>query len=188
MTTIDEVADRVGSETERNRKLAVWIGFVAVWLSIASWGGGNAQLDVNQSQLLATNAWAFYQAKNIRRNDLSVAVDQMRFNLMAHDTTEAQRKEGISLMQGWHAYADQLFDEKSTGEGMQQLAIAARMHEKERTKAQKADSAFGLANVALQSSIVFASLAILVGLTSVIWLSGAAGAVGIAFAVFGLMQ
>jgi uncharacterized protein DUF4337 len=57
-----------GISKQRERLIAVYIAILAVALSICSVGGGNATKDATARNIEASNAWAFFQAKNIRRN------------------------------------------------------------------------------------------------------------------------
>ena len=67
-----------GSSKQRERLIAVYIAILAVALSICSVGGGNATKDATARNIEASNAWAFFQAKNIRRNDVRIADQRSR--------------------------------------------------------------------------------------------------------------
>lgn len=54
-------------EKRRNRWTAVYISILAVLLAVAALGGSNASKDMVNSNILATNYWAFFQAKNVRQ-------------------------------------------------------------------------------------------------------------------------
>ena len=52
---------------DRERWIGVWIGALAVILAICSMGGNNAGKDATLKNIEAANTWAFFQAKNMRR-------------------------------------------------------------------------------------------------------------------------
>ena len=59
--------DKDGKD-ERSKWVGVYIGVLAVLLAICNVGGANATKDATHSNIAAANTWAFFQAKNIRRN------------------------------------------------------------------------------------------------------------------------
>ena len=66
--SMDEVIDRLRTDPDALKKwVGVYIGVLAVLLAICSVGGANAAKDATRANIEATNTWAFYQAKNIRR-------------------------------------------------------------------------------------------------------------------------
>ncbi|MGE5267310.1 MAG: DUF4337 family protein, partial [Deltaproteobacteria bacterium] len=64
---LDDLAKDVqdGSDSGRDRWVAVYIGVLAVILAICAMGGGNATKDATLSNIEAANVWAFFQAKNM---------------------------------------------------------------------------------------------------------------------------
>ena len=67
--SMDDVVERLsGDENERNKWIGVYIGVLAVLLAICGMGGGNAAKDATRANIEASNTWAFFQAKNMRRN------------------------------------------------------------------------------------------------------------------------
>ena len=41
-------------------------------------GGGNATKEMMGASIIVNDTWAFYQAKNIRQNEMRLAADQMK--------------------------------------------------------------------------------------------------------------
>ena len=70
-----------GISKQRERLIAVYIAILAVALSICSIGGGNATKDATARNIEASNAWAFFQAKNIRRNDVRIEISDLELRL-----------------------------------------------------------------------------------------------------------
>ena len=61
-------------KTGRDRLIAVYIGVLAVVLAVCGVGGGNAMKDATARNIEASNIWAFFQAKNIRRHELRLQI------------------------------------------------------------------------------------------------------------------
>ena len=68
----------------RDRLVGVYIGILAVVLAICSLGGSNAEQDATQQNIAASNVWAFFQAKNARRQALRLHADE--FDVMLKTT------------------------------------------------------------------------------------------------------
>ena len=68
-------AERENSRS-RDRLVGVYIGILAVILAICSLGGSNADQDSTQQNIAASNVWAFFQAKNARRQSLRLMADE----------------------------------------------------------------------------------------------------------------
>ena len=74
-------ATRSREARSRDKLIGVYIGILAVVLAVCSMGGGNAgQGRDAQQNIEASNTWAFFQAKNARRQALRLHADE--FELM----------------------------------------------------------------------------------------------------------
>jgi len=62
---------------------------LAVLLAFTSLGGGNTTKDANLANVSATNTWSFFQAKNLRRNEVNLAADNLRIVLAMQTATPA---------------------------------------------------------------------------------------------------
>ena len=82
MDEITEATDLAEAD-RRSRWTGVFIGVLAVLLAICSMGGDNAAKDANRANIDATNTWAFFQAKNIRRQMINLRIDEMELELAA---------------------------------------------------------------------------------------------------------
>ena len=61
--------------------IGVYIAVLAVMLALCAMGGGNAAKDATIKNIEATNTWAFFQAKNMRRHVLRLQADEMELRL-----------------------------------------------------------------------------------------------------------
>ena len=64
-----------------NKKIAILISVLALFLAIAETLGKSAQTDALSSNVEASNLWAFYQAKTIRKTTMETAAEQMEVDV-----------------------------------------------------------------------------------------------------------
>jgi len=87
-------ADRENSKS-RDRLVGVYIGILAVILAICSLGGSNANQDSTEQYIAASNVWAFFQAKNARRQALRLHTDEFEMMLKTAPTMPDAVKKSI---------------------------------------------------------------------------------------------
>jgi hypothetical protein len=149
----ERVAEPASERTEGFRKqVALAVGIMAMLLAIASLGGENAMKDTINSNILAANAFAFYQARNIRQ-DIYVAMG---------DVLESSGKDPAN----YRARAEREGKEKTT------LLDEARAHDAERATAQRRDVNFDYARALYQIAIVLGSVSIVAASRALIVVSG----------------
>ena len=94
--SMDEVIDRLRTDTDAlNKWVGVYIGVLAVLLAICSVGGANAAKDATRANIEATNTWAFFQAKNIRRTSTNLAADELELLLSAQPGMPAPARQAM---------------------------------------------------------------------------------------------
>ncbi|HLL46245.1 MAG TPA: DUF4337 domain-containing protein [Longimicrobiaceae bacterium] len=157
---------------ERFRSVvALVIAVLATLLAVASLGGGNVSEEVVNSNIHASDTWAFYQAKNIRQTSMNLAADEMEATLLASGASlspEARRDIEAKVAR-YRATSARYDDEPDPdapgdslrGEGKKQLRARALSHEARRDRAQEQDANFDYASVLYQIAIVLGSVAIL---------------------------
>lgn len=167
-----------------NKKIAILISVLAALLAIVETAGKNAQTQFLSHQVEASNLWAFYQAKTIRRTVLISAADRLQHDrsLMA----DVQTETGTAIDQrlsGWRADIDRWESEPSTGEGRRELTARAQAQEKQRDDSSRRYHWFEYGSAALQLAIVLASASIVTGMALLAWgaigLGGLGGALGL---------
>ena len=72
----NELIENAGEDKTKNRT-ALTIAVLAMVLAIASLGGSNSAKEATQENILAANAYAFYQAKTIRQTSLKIAYSDL---------------------------------------------------------------------------------------------------------------
>src|SRR5256885_6946929 len=81
--SLDNLAELAADKDERNKWVGVFIGVLAVLLAICNVGGANATKDATHANIAASDAWAFFQAKNIRRTATTLAANELELMLAA---------------------------------------------------------------------------------------------------------
>jgi hypothetical protein len=118
--SIDDVRDSLaGDDDARNKWIGVWIGVLAVLLAICGVGGGNATKDASRANIDASNTWAFFQAKNIRRTGYILAAEELELTLLAQPGLAPDAAAAIKAkVAAWKATADRYRSEPDTREGL----------------------------------------------------------------------
>lgn len=177
--SIDDVRDALTDDNARNKWIGVWIGVLAVLLAVCGVGGGNAAKDANRANIDASNTWAFFQAKNIRRTSYILAADELELTLLAQPFLTPEAATSIKTkMSAWRATADRYRTEPDTREGLAELSARAKAFERERDQALRKDPYFDLAAALIQIGIVLASVAIIAGTSALLFVSFGVGALG----------
>ena len=167
-------------KTTRDRLIAVYIGILAVLLAVCGVGGGNAMKDATARNIEASNTWAFFQAKNIRRHDLRLQVGEFEVQLASDpQLPDPARKLIDEKIAKYRKDEARLTSEPETGEGLNELLVKGKALEVQRDRAMLKDPFFDYGQALLQVAIVLASIAIITGGTSLLVLSSLMAALGI---------
>jgi hypothetical protein len=178
---MDEVLEKLGSDSEaRNRWVGVYIGILAVLLAICGVGGGNAAKDATRANIEAANTWAFFQAKNIRRQSIRLAVDELELRLATEpDMPAAARQAVTKRIAEYRAAVQRLTSEPDKQEGLDELFVKGKALEVERDVALRKDPYFDWSQALLQIAIVLASVHLIIGSLPLLGLSGGLGGLGV---------
>ena len=161
------------SSDKRKNRTALTISILAMVLAIASLGGSNAAKEATQENILAANAYAFYQAKTIRQTSLKIAATDLELQLAREPAMVATAKELFQKkIDEYKKTIDRYESEPDTKQGTKELLIQAREHEAARDHALRQDPWFDYAEGMLQIAIVLLSVSI-VGSIPVLFLVGA---------------
>jgi hypothetical protein len=180
-----EHAEHAEHASGENRKIALLIAVIALCLALSETLGKGAQTESIAKNVEASNLWAFFQAKTIRRTVVQTAAEQAKFGTAADDAGKAALAKQID---DWQKTAARYRSEPSTHEGSEELAERAKHAEEERNLATEKYHHFEIASAAFQISIVLASAAIITGM---MWLAGVSGILtlaGIAITALGLLN
>ncbi len=187
MTEIHETIEKAqkGEHDEYfNRRIALLIAVLALFLSFSETLGKSAQTEAIDANVKSTDTWAFFQAKDIRRTTLNTAADQTA--LLAANAADPGAKAAIDKqIEAWRATAARYESDPKTGEGRKELAEHAKEQEGERDLAMARYHHYELASAAFQIGIVLASACVITGMVGLAWFGGALGILGLALMLFG---
>jgi hypothetical protein len=178
--SLDEVAERLGDKDERNKWVGVFIGVLAVLLAICNVGGANATKDATHANIAVSDTWAFFQAKNIRRNTATLAANELELLLAAQPgmPDEAKRKFEDKI-RDYRAEVQRLTTDSARNEGLDELFARAKSLEVVRDVALQKDPYFDWSQALLQIAIVLASVHLIIGNLWLLGLSGGLGGLGV---------
>ena len=182
-----EHAEHAEHASGENKKIALLIAVIALCLALSETLGKGAQTESISKNVEASNLWAFFQAKSIRRTAVQTAAEQGKLNL-ATTTDEAAKAALQKQIDDWQKTAARYRSEPETGEGSEQLSERAKHAEHERDEATAKYHHFELASAAFQVAIVLASATIITGIAALVWVSGLVTLAGIAMTLLGLFQ
>ena len=177
-----EHAEHAGSE---NKKIALLIAVIALCLALSETLGKGAQTEAIAKNVEASNLWAFFQAKSIRRTVVQTAAEQARLGTPSGDAAKAAAQKQI---EEWQKTAARYRSEPETREGTEQLSERAKHAEHERDEATEKYHHYELASAAFQISIVLASAAIITSIIWLAWISGILTLAGIAITALGIFN
>jgi hypothetical protein len=182
-----EHAEHAEHASVENKKIALLIAVIALCLALSETLGKGAQTEAIAKNVEASNLWAFFQAKSIRRTVVQTAAEQGKLSLgsAGDDTTRAALQKQID---DWQKTAARYRSEPETGEGTEQLSERAKHAEEERNLATAKYHHFEIASAAFQIAIVLASATIITGIVVLAWISGVLTLAGIAVTALGILS
>jgi ABC-type nickel/cobalt efflux system permease component RcnA len=178
-----------GGHDSQNKKIALVIAVLALFLAFSETLGKSAQTSALNFQIEASNLWNFFQAKNIRRTTTLVAAESAKID--AGTTSDEARKAALAKqIDDWNKTAARYRSEPEAGggkgEGTVELARRAKEMENERDTALNKYHYFEFASAALQIGIVLCSAAVITSMLVLVWIAGGLGVLGLAFMAKGL--
>ncbi|RXH23551.1 hypothetical protein XH99_15700 [Bradyrhizobium nanningense] len=179
-----EHAEHAEHASGSNKKIALLIAVLALFLAVSETLGKGAQTESISKNVEAANLWAFFQAKSIRRTVVATAAEQGKLTLAAAD--EAQKPAVQKQVDDWTKTAQRYRSEPETGEGTEQLAEKAKHAEHDRDEATAKYHHFELASAAFQIGIVLASATIITGMFALAYVSGILTLAGLFMTALGL--
>jgi uncharacterized membrane protein YcjF (UPF0283 family) len=145
-------AKEAAAEAKERRHLApvsITIATLAVFVAIVSLLGHRAHTEELLMQTRATDQWSYYQAKNMRRNNLE-ALDEV---LTALENTKAERAQEVQ--KHFHEEIDKYREQQKD------IQTEARELEVEVQRASRRADRFDLGEVFLEIALVVTSITLL---------------------------
>jgi uncharacterized protein DUF4337 len=180
-----EQAEHAEQASSENRKIALLIAVIALFLALSETLGKSAQTESIAKNVEASNLWAFFQAKSIRRTVVQTAADTAKLGLGVTGD-DAAKTTAQKQIEEWQKTAARYRSEPETGEGTEQLSERAKHAEHERDLATAKYHHFELGSGAFQIAIVLASATIITGIFALAWIAGLLTLAGLGLTALGL--
>jgi Domain of unknown function (DUF4337) len=180
-----EHAEHAEHASHENRKIALLIAVLALFLSFSETLGKSAQTEAISANVESSNLWAFFQAKTVRMTQVKTAAEELKLEAAAASdpAAKAAMEKQIEV---WQKTAARYESEPETHEGRKELAERAKEAEQTRDLAMAKYHHYELASAAFQIGIVLASAAVITSAIALAWLSGALGVLGLAILALGV--
>jgi Domain of unknown function (DUF4337) len=163
----------------RDKWIGVYIGVLAVLLAMCTMGGGNAAKDATRANIEATNTWNFFQAKNIRRDGIRRAAEELELQLIGNPNLPPVARAAYEKKIAEHrAYEKVLTSDPAKAEGLDEIFMKAKAIEAERDIAMRKDPYFDWGQALIQIGIVLASVCLITGSVPLLVMSAVSGALG----------
>jgi hypothetical protein len=183
-----EMMDAERTRDTFKQRAAIAIAIFAMILAICSLGGSNAGKEALNNNVLASNHFNFFQAKNMRQTAVQLAADELELGwLNAPGLPDATREAMRQRLEQYRKTIDRYESEPETREGKKELIVRAREHEEKRDHALKQDPYFDYAEALLQIAIVLISVSIIASLPWLAFFGGAIGVVGFLLTINGFL-
>jgi len=180
-----EHAEHAEHASGSSKKIALLIAVIALFLALSETLGKGAQTESISKNVEASNLWAFFQAKSIRRTVVQAVSEHAKLSLGAA-SDETQKTALAKQIDDWTKTAARYRSEPETGEGSEQLAARAKEAESARDLAMARYHHYEVASAAFQIGIVLASATIITGMVALGWVAGLLAIAGLGFTAIGL--
>lgn len=156
-------------EIESDKRIALLIAILALFLAIFETGAKSAQTEAITQNVEATNLWAFYQARTVRQTVVRTAADAAELQRAAtadpavRAAIEAQQKAWRDQANGWES--------NKSGDGRKELTEKARTTGESRERFMAQYHFYEYAAALLQVAIVIASASIITSIPPLALLS-----------------
>jgi hypothetical protein len=180
-----ENAESAGHAAGVNKKVALLIAIMALFLALSEMLGKSANTEAITLNIKVSDTWNFFQAKNIRRTVVLAAAEEMKVGAIRVNDSSA--KDAMTKqIDEWRQTAARYRSEPETREGTTELAERAMEAEHERDTALARYHNYEIASAAFQIGIVLCSAAVITGMLLLAWAAGGVAIFGIVFTTLGL--
>jgi ABC-type nickel/cobalt efflux system permease component RcnA len=180
-----EQAEHVEHAAHSNKKIALVIAILALFLAFSETLGKGAQTAALSENIAASDLWAFFQAKTIRQTILRTAgeSDSVMLATIPDAATKAAMTKQIDT---WKKTIDRYESDPESKEGRKELTARAQETEHRRDTNLAKYENYEMASAAFQIGIVLASASVITGMLALVYGAAGLGIIGIIFTSFGL--
>jgi hypothetical protein len=159
-------------------RAAILIGIMAALLAITEFAAKDASSNYLTNHIAASDTWAQFQAKSVRRTILTAQADLLE-TLPGAGSPEVQKRIAAA-----RANAERMGSEPGA-DGMEQLSEKAHEQEHERDHEMHRNHMLEIASGGLQIAIVLASISVVINLPAFMMVSVIVGCASVIYAVLG---
>jgi small-conductance mechanosensitive channel len=182
---MSEATDSAVEAKEKSQAVALIIAILALVLALAEAGAKNAQHRSTEHNIEASDLFNFYQAKKIRSTVAETAAAMLETQKSAVAEPKAQEAFEKQIADFKATVARFEKDPKKPEDSLDAIQDRAKEAAEKRELANRRLEHYELGSGLAQIAIVLASAAIITGITALVWLGGALGAIGAALVAFG---
>jgi Domain of unknown function (DUF4337) len=181
MAEAHEVGDRIaetahtphGDDDAFRRGAALFIGALGMLLALASLGGESAMKEQINANILASDTYAFYQARHERQTSYELAAESLEALMATSRSLPADVRAWLNRrITEYRTTAQRYESDPAGGSGKQELLAKAHLLETRRELAQRRDINFDYSRALYQIAIVLGSVSIVAVSRPVLWLCG----------------
>ena len=169
----------------RNRKIALLIAVLALFLALSETLGKSAQTAGLELNIKASDTWNFFQAKTVRQTTLRTAAEAFAIELVGR-SDDANKAAMSKQVEAWNATVKRYDSDPKEKDGRKELKAQAEQYEHERDTAMARYHNYELGSAAYQIGIVLASAAVITGMIALAYGAAGVGVVGLIFTGIGL--
>ena len=166
-------------------KKEVWLNYLAlttvifaVCATLSTFKGGGYSTRSVMSQSQASDQWAFYQSKSLKSYIFEMQKDNLELQSQQNDKLNVAPEVQAKYQEKIDSYLKKLEQYESE---KKQITLSAKKLEADRDECKLHSSAFGIAVIFLQISILLSSISALAKKRYVWFLSLAVGLIGILY-------
>jgi hypothetical protein len=194
-----EIAEQIDEHSESHahaarthdwfrRITAIYVGVTAMLLAIATLGGAEATKEMLNSNIHASDTYAFYQAKNIRQTLYQTSAAELELLAAgAASLSETDKAKAAELIKRYRDNVARYESEPDTKEGKKELMARAKEWDAKRDHAAAKIPNFEYAEAAFQIGIVLGSVAIVAASPALLGLSGVISVFGVLLTLNGFL-
>jgi len=175
-----EHAEHAEHASASNKKVALLISVLALFLAFAETLGKGAQTEGISDNIKASDTWNFFQAKTIRQATLRVAAEAKTVEALAI-TDETVKAALTKQVDAWQKTVARYESDPESKDGRKELRALAEEYEHSRDTQLAKYHHYELASAAFQIGIVLASATIITGIGVLSFIAAGLGVVGIIF-------
>jgi hypothetical protein len=180
-----EQAEHVEHAAHSNKKIALVIAVLALFLAFSETLGKGAQTAALSQNIEASDLWAFFQAKTIRQTILRTAGESQAVAL-ASIPDAAAKAAMAKQIDTWKKTIDRYESDPESKEGRKELTARAQATEHLRDLNFAKYENYEMASAAFQIGIVLASASVITGMLALVYGAAGLGLIGLIFTGFGL--